>query len=333
MSHVRYMKLLGLDEAELQHRRAYFEIEDDDLARLASLRDFAEKHSDVVVSRLYELILGHESKGVFVDNASLGRAQRAQKEYFRGLFAGRCDLPYVEDRLRIGVAHERVGVPPKWYIGAYARYLRLIFELLEKDLDDRAALDAAYKSAQKLVAFDMALAMDTYIAAHLDALERHQQAIRELSTPVIRVHDRILLLPLIGTVDTLRAEQVMEAVLLKVSEEQARVIIIDIAGVPVVDTKVADHLLMTTEAVRLLGAETVLTGISPHVAKTVVRLGMDISSMHTRSRLADGIDLAQRIVRNDEDDEDEDLESEDADDKRSRPRRRRTKKLVSARGG
>jgi rsbT co-antagonist protein RsbR len=146
------------------------------------------------------------------------------------------------------------------------------------------------------VAFDMALAIDTYIAANLDTVARHQAAIRELSTPVIRVHQGVLLLPLVGTVDSHRAAQIMESLLMRVVEEQARAVIIDIAGVPTVDTMVADHLLKTTEAVRLLGAQTILTGISAQIARTVVQLGVDISSMHTRSRLADGIELALGLL-------------------------------------
>jgi rsbT co-antagonist protein RsbR len=88
----------------------------------------------------------------------------------------------------------------------------------------------------------------------------------------------------------------MEAVLLNIVEAQARCIIIDIAGVPVVDTRVADHLLKTTAAVRLLGAQTILTGITAQVARTMVQLGVDISTMHTVSRLSDGIELALKLV-------------------------------------
>ena len=149
---------------------------------------------------------------------------------------------------------------------------------------------------QRIVFFDVALAIDTYIAANLEALGRHQAAIRELSTPVIRVYDRVLLLPLVGAVDSHRAHQIMESVLLNVVETQARCIIIDIAGVPVVDTRVADHLLKTTAAVKLLGAQTVLTGITAQVARTMVQLGVDVSSMHTVSRLSDGIELALGMV-------------------------------------
>ena len=151
---------------------------------------------------------------------------------------------------------------------------------------------ANFRSLSKLVAFDTALAMDTYIAANLDTVARHQAAIRELSTPVIRVYDRVLLLPLVGTVDTHRAQQIMETLLTRTVEDQAKAIIVDIAGVPVVDTKVADHLLKTTAAVRMLGAVTIITGISAQVARTMVQLGVDLSSIETRARLADGIELA-----------------------------------------
>ena len=292
-----YMEKLHLDEAELRSRRDFFEITAEDLNRLAGLRTFAEKHTDDIIEDLYQLILGHpEAKKQFTDHATLVRVKRAQRDYFLGLFSGRCDLAYAQDRLQIGIAHERVGIPPKWYLGAYARYLRSISHLISAEFTDHNDARGAYQSIEKLVAFDMALAMDTYIAAQLDALARHQAAIRELSTPVIRLYHRVLLLPLIGTIDTHRADQLMEAVLMKVVDEQAHVIIIDIAGVPVVDTKVADHLLKTTEAVRLLGAQTILSGISPTIAKTIVNLGMNISAMHTKSRLADALELAFEIV-------------------------------------
>jgi rsbT co-antagonist protein RsbR len=293
---VDYMSRLRLDERELASRRAFFEITDDDLRRLASLRGFAERHSEGIVEDLYELILGHtESRAFFPDEASVARVKKLQRQYFLGLFTGTLDLAYVADRLRVGAAHERIGLSPKWYIGAYSRYQRLVLDRLFDELPVADAR-AAYKSVAKVVNFDKSLAIDTYIEASMETLARHQAAIRELSTPVIRVYHRVLLLPLIGTVDSLRAEQIMEMLLLRVVEEQAKAVIIDIAGVAVVDTRVADHLLKTTDAVRLLGADTIITGISPQVARTIVQLGVDISTMHTRSRLADGIELALGLI-------------------------------------
>jgi rsbT co-antagonist protein RsbR len=287
------MKVLKLDEAEIQSRRAFFELTDEDLRRLAGLRPFAEKYTDTIVEDFYKLLLSHpETKKFFPDEATVRRVKRTQREYFLGLFGGKCDLAYVEDRLRVGIAHERIGLSTKWYLGAYRKYMQLICEHLFDEFKDPVLVRQAFECIQKVVYFDIALASDTYLAAKIETIERHQAAIRELSTPVIRVHDRILLLPLVGTIDSHRANQVMDSVLLKVSEAQAKVIIIDIAGVPVVDTKVADSLVKTTAAVRLLGAETILTGITAQVARTIIHLGVDISTMHTLSRLAEGIELA-----------------------------------------
>jgi rsbT co-antagonist protein RsbR len=297
MPHKHFMATLHLDEQELQSRRAFFEITDDELARLKALRPIAEKHTSAIVESFYELLLNHrESRRFFPDEETIRRVKQAQRDYFLGLFAGRCDLAYVEDRLRVGAAHERIGLSPKWYVGAYRRYMQLMLERLAEELPNVQDLRVAMGAIQKIVYFDMALAIDTYLAAHAETVRRHQTAIRELSTPVIRVHEGILLLPLVGAIDSMRAQQVMESVLARVADDQARVIILDIAGVAVVDTKVADNLMKTTAAVRLLGAETILTGISAQVARTMVQLGVDVSSMHTRSRLAEGIELALDII-------------------------------------
>lgn len=296
MSHRRYMITLKLDEDELRSRRSFCELRDEDLARLQGLRAFAEKHTAEVVNAFYDLLLSHEqTRKFFPDEATIRRVKRTQSEYFLGLFEGRCDIAYVEDRLRVGAVHERIGLAPKWYLAAYRKYLELLREKLFASMPPgEAAL--AFSSIQKIVFFDVTLAIDTYIAANIETLQRHQAALRELSTPVIRVHDRILLLPLVGAIDSVRAQQIMDTVLMRVVEEKARCIILDIAGVPVVDTKVADNLVKTTAAVRLLGTQTILTGISAQVARTIVQLGVDISTMHTRSRLQDGIDLALNLV-------------------------------------
>jgi rsbT co-antagonist protein RsbR len=292
------MNKLGITAQELSSRRAYFQLTDEDLARLSSLKAFAERHNDAIVEAFYQdLLLKHsESRLFFTDQATLQRAMAAQKHYFLELFSGVCDLPYMENRLRVGTTHQRIGVAPKWYLGAYAHYLRLITERLLAEQGAAAETHEKLRSIQKIIFFDMAIAIETYIAAGMDALARHQAAIRELSTPVIQVFEGVLLLPLIGTIDTARAMQVMENVLMRVVERQAKVMILDIAGVPIVDTRVANHLLQTTEAVRLLGASTVLTGISPQVAQTMVQLGVDLSKMYTRASLEEGLELALSLT-------------------------------------
>jgi len=287
---------MGFDTAELRNRRAFFELSDDDLAKITKLKEAATAETGAIVERFYELLLGHpETRRLLADEALVTRLKETQRRYFLELFEGRCDMDYVENRLAVGVVHERIGLDPKLYLGAYRRYLALLREHLGKQLED-AELREAYDSLERLVFFDMSLAIDTYIASGHETIRRHQEAVRELSTPVIKVHDNILLLPLVGTVDSRRAAQIMETVLTRVAEDQARVLILDIAGVAVVDTDVADHLLKTTEAVRLLGADTVLTGISAQVARTIVQLGVDISTMQTRARLSEGIEVALSLT-------------------------------------
>ena len=288
---------LKFDARELVSRRSFYELGDDDLARLKALRPFAEKHMDDVVEDFYRLLLSHpESRRFFPDDETVRRVKRLQRDYFVQLFDGVVDLAYVEQRFRVGAAHERIGMQPHWYIGAYRHYLAILLEKIHQDIKDPIEARKAYQSMLKLVAFDESLAIDAYIAANLETLGRHQAAIRELSTPVIKVHDNILLLPLVGAIDSERAQQIMETVLLRVIAEKARAIILDIAGVPVVDTRVADHLLKTTAAVRLVGAKTILTGISAQVARTIVQLGVDISTMYTVAELSEGIELALGLV-------------------------------------
>ena len=293
-----YMAILKLDDDELRRRQAFYELTEEDFNRLTNLKSFAERWTQDITDGLYELIMGQpESREFFPDQATLTRVKKLQNKYFVGLFSGTYDLNYVRDRLLVGMAHERIGMPPKLYLGAYRRYLALIqaklLDHFKGNIDEAAK---ALGSIRKIIFFDMSIAIDTYIAANLETMTRHQAAIRELSTPVIKVHDRILLLPIVGTVDTQRAHQIMETVLVQVVEQQAKVMILDIAGVPVVDTKVADHILKTTAAVQLLGSQTILTGISASVARTVVQLGVEITRMHTRAKLSEGIELALSIV-------------------------------------
>ena len=127
-------------------------------------------------------------------------------------------------------------------------------------------------------------------------LREQQKVVMELSTPVISVWDKILVLPLIGTVDSVRAQQVMENILLKISSTESAVIIIDITGVPVIDTLVASHLIKTVEAVKLLGAETIITGINPEIAQTLVHLGVDLKEINTKANLQRGIQAALKIT-------------------------------------
>ncbi|MBN9409475.1 MAG: STAS domain-containing protein [Burkholderiales bacterium] len=136
------------------------------------------------------------------------------------------------------------------------------------------------------------LTVDAYQQSRELVIVRQQQELLELSTPVIRLWDGIVAVPLIGTLDSERTQVVMESLLESIVENEATIAIIDITGVPTVDTLVAQHLLKTISAARLMGAECILSGIRPQIAQTIVHLGVDLGGVGTKSTLADALKLA-----------------------------------------
>ncbi|MBM7865849.1 STAS domain-containing protein [Heliobacterium gestii] len=138
---------------------------------------------------------------------------------------------------------------------------------------------------------------EVYLKAREEEILNQRQDLLELSTPVIRIWEGILAVPLIGTMDSKRAQQVMEKLLNSIVETNARVTILDITGVPTVDTLVANHILKTAAAVRLLGATLIITGISPVIAQTMVHMGVDLGPVITRSVMADGIALSLEMLQ------------------------------------
>jgi rsbT co-antagonist protein RsbR len=125
-----------------------------------------------------------------------------------------------------------------------------------------------------------------------DFINRQQQDLLELSTPVVKLWEGVLALPMIGTLDSSRAQIVMESLLQRIVDTGSTIAIIDITGVPTVDTLVAQHLLKTVTAIRLMGADCIISGIRPQIAQTIVHLGVDLHGVMTRATLADALALA-----------------------------------------
>ena len=138
--------------------------------------------------------------------------------------------------------------------------------------------------------------MDVYLQSRERTIARQQEDMLELSTPVVKLWDGILALPMIGTLDSGRTQVVMESLLQRIVETGAEVAIIDITGVPTVDTLVAQHLIKTVTAARLMGADCIISGIRPQIAATIVHLGVDLTDIATKATLADAFRLALKRV-------------------------------------
>jgi rsbT co-antagonist protein RsbR len=157
------------------------------------------------------------------------------------------------------------------------------------DPDDR--FDAAREAAR--IVDELALgSFDSFLSGREEVISEQGAQLLELSTPVVRVWDRVVAAPLVGTLDSARAQVVMESLLQAISDDRALVAILDITGVPTVDTLVAQHLLKTVAATRLMGADCIVSGIAPQTAQTMVQLGIDLSEVTTRASLADALALA-----------------------------------------
>ena len=128
----------------------------------------------------------------------------------------------------------------------------------------------------------------------LQTIQRQQEAINELSTPVIKVWEGLLVLPIIGTLDSQRTQRMMESLLQQIVTTGSKMAILDITGVPVVDTMVANHLIKTITAAALMGAECILSGISPSIAQTIVHLGIDLTGIKTKSTMMEAMRYAIR---------------------------------------
>lgn len=133
-----------------------------------------------------------------------------------------------------------------------------------------------------------------YQATREELIKRQQQDLLELSTPVIKLFEGVLAVPMIGTLDSSRTQVVMETLLQRIVESGSQLAIIDITGVPTVDTLVAQHLLKTVSAIRLMGAECIISGIRPQIAQTMVHLGIELQGIATKATLADALQLAMQ---------------------------------------
>jgi rsbT co-antagonist protein RsbR len=165
---------------------------------------------------------------------------------------------------------------------------RPLFARIRKELENDAAglADVTWAATELLDKLGL-YTTEVYQKAREEVITRQQEELLELSTPVVRLWDGILALPMIGTLDSARTQVVMESLLQRIVETGAEVAIIDITGVPTVDTLTAQHLLKTVTAARLMGADCIISGIRPQIAQTIVHLGVDLATVTTKATLAD----------------------------------------------
>jgi anti-anti-sigma regulatory factor len=170
---------------------------------------------------------------------------------------------------------------------------RSLFEKYHQDFGLLNRVLDAYEPAANRIANTVAV---SFVQERERVIRQQADAIRELSTPVLQVRERLLILPIIGVLDDQRADQLTQQLLGGIRQHRAKVVVIDITGVPDIGAEVANHLVQTVDASRLMGAGVIITGLSPEIAQTLVRIGVDLTKMNTVGDLQGGIEEAERLL-------------------------------------
>ncbi|RDI14573.1 STAS domain-containing protein [Flavobacterium sp. AG291] len=197
----------------------------------------------------------------------------------------------------ISVSRAKRGFTPR-ETGVYMfTFKEALLETLSKEITDPVRLYEDSLKVSKIIDNMAILTFEAFIRGREDVISRQTDEITEISTPVIRVWDGVVALPIIGTLDSARTQVVMENLLQQIVETGSTIAILDISGVPAVDSLVAQHLIKTVSATRLLGAECIISGIRPEIAQIVVHLGIDLSNIITKSTLASALQTAFNMLQ------------------------------------
>jgi len=198
----------------------------------------------------------------------------------------------LESLSRSRAAQGATASETSWFLLSFKRPL---FARLQQHLaNEPPMLVASLWAVSSLVDKMAQFTLEVYQRSREDIIKRQQDELLELSTPVIKLWDGVLAVPMIGTLDSGRTQLVMESLLQRIVDTGSELAIIDITGVPAVDTLVAQHLLKTVTAIRLMGADCIISGIRPQIAQTIVHLGIDLQGITTKATLADALSVALR---------------------------------------
>ncbi|HEY5950465.1 MAG TPA: protoglobin domain-containing protein [Kofleriaceae bacterium] len=291
------MSNVGITEADLVRRKQFVGLGPADEQRLSQIKQLIVEHADELTDVFFQHLAHLSEAKVLLGYRELTMQARSLKRtHLIEMVSGKYDLAYAEQRIRLGLLYGRVGLETKVFVGAFQRMLGRAGELIMESTKDKAEGFQRFLSLQKVAFFDISLHSDVLIHERERVIGKQSEAIRELSTPVLQIRDRLLLLPLIGVVDTHRAKLITENLLHAIRTSRARVVVIDVTGVATIDSKVANHLLQTVSAARLMGAHTIVSGVSADVAQSMVALGIELSPFTTVGDLQGGLEDAEELL-------------------------------------
>jgi rsbT co-antagonist protein RsbR len=285
---------VSLDEVSVTLGK--FDIREEDRALVREVGRLMDPEIEDFVGDFYDWLSDKEEYQVFFAGSpvTLERVRKLQAGHWRSLFKATLDAGYFASRRHIGAVHARIDLPNDIYCAGMSMSGRVMVERLRAMNPLPPTVEAMVAALTKLVFLDLYLVIDEIARIQKEKIQQHSSAMLEMSTPVTPIWEGILLLPLVGIIDSARTQDVMNKTLTKIAETRARVFVLDISGVGTVDTAVANQLIKITKATQLMGCESIISGISPTVARTIVELGVNVGEVKTTATLRDGFELALR---------------------------------------
>jgi rsbT co-antagonist protein RsbR len=293
---VALMHQMGLNGAAIERRKQIAGLTPADIARIATIKDVVSSQIEDYAAAFFDHLASLDEARPLLENRALAdKARQLKMQHLRGLVSGDYGAAYVEQRLELGLLYAAAGLDTRVFLGAFLNLLRHIGSQVMRHAV-QSPIDAfeAFMSLNKVAYFDLGLIVDVLVFERERVIRQQQEAIRELSTPVLQLRERLLLLPIIGVIDTYRARLITESLLEAIRANRAKVVVMDITGVATIDSRVANHILQTVTAARLMGAKVIVTGISAPVAQSLVSLGIELGRLDTVGDLQGGIELAER---------------------------------------
>jgi len=287
---------MGLTEEAVEQRRRIVNIGPDDLKRIAAVRDIVTESIDQLNASFFEYLTKlEEGRPITGNRHLLEKARELQRQHLTAMVAGEYGKSYAEQRLELTTLYSRLEL--RVFLAAFHHLLRTVgAAIIEKFRHAPTEGFDNFMSLKKVAFFDIGLIVDGIVFERERVIRQQQDAIRELSTPVLQIRERLLLLPIIGIIDTHRARLITENLLKAIRANRAKVVVTDITGVATIDSRVANHLLQTVTAAKLMGAVVVVTGLSAEVAQSLVALGIDLTKLNTVGDLQGGMEEAERLL-------------------------------------
>jgi rsbT co-antagonist protein RsbR len=289
---------MGINEANVERRKKIVGLEPADLPRIAAIKDIVIEGTDGHLAAFFDhLATLDEARPLMASRALLEKARQLKREHLVAMVQGDYGSKYVEQRLELGILYAKAGLEMRVFLGAFHMQLKQIGATVMKH-SDKNPIEAFenFMALKKVAFFDIGLIVDILAFERERVIRQQQEAIRELSTPVLQIRERLLLLPIIGVIDTQRARLITESLLLSIRANRAKVAVMDVTGVATIDSKVANHLLQTVAAARLMGALVIVTGLTSEVAQSLVTLGIELSTLNTVGDLQGGLEEAERLL-------------------------------------